>query len=343
MPNIEVCLRTIFMNKKIVVTGSSGFIGRWVVEQLKKDGHRVIGLDKVKPAVSINLDENIECNILDRDLLIAEIRRSAPDSLIHLAARIDLNEKKHIRGYADNIEGVRNVIEAVRQTPSIRRALYTSSQLVCAVGYIPKSDTDYCPDTLYGKSKVLTETLVREEDGGGVEWCLVRPTTVWGPYMNRHYQNMLKYIQKGRYFHVGQGRLFKSYGYAGNTAYQYAQLLKAEREQIHRKTLYMADYHPLSLRDYTDTLACELGAPKIPSMPLSAARLLAHAGNVLNKCGLERFPFNTFRLNNILTEYVFDMAEMEKVCGLLPYTQEQGIAQTAQWYLNEQRQANNVP
>ncbi|WP_171257638.1 NAD(P)-dependent oxidoreductase, partial [Acinetobacter baumannii] len=82
-------------------------------------------------------------------------------------------------------------VEAIRRTPSVRRVIWTSAQLVCRVGYVPTSDTDYKADTLYGKSKVRTEEIVRSSDGAGREWCLARPTTVWGPGMSTHYQRFL--------------------------------------------------------------------------------------------------------------------------------------------------------
>ncbi len=322
------------MINKVLVTGSSGFIGHWLVEQLKKEGYRVIGLDKVPPTQSLNIDEHIDCNILDKNRLLNEVKRVAPDALIHLAARTDLDEVRDINGYADNIEGVQNVVEAVRKTSTIQRAIYTSSQLVCKVGYVPVSDTDYCPNNLYGESKVFTERIVRDEDGGSVEWCLVRPTTVWGPYMSLHYQSMLRYIRKGIYFHAGNSKLYKSYSYAGNIAYQYSRLLKAESGDIQRETFYLSDYEPLSLRDYADGLAVEMRSPKIMTVPLPFARLLALTGNMLNKCGLKQFPYNTFRLNNILTEYMFDMSKTQAICGPLPYSQSQGLRQTAEWFLS---------
>lgn len=327
---------------KVLVTGSSGLIGRWVIDRLKEEGHQVVGLDIAQAPLPARMDERIVCDILDRPALISAVRRISPDALIHLAARIDLNETRNLNGYAANIDGVHNIIEAVRQTPTIRRAVYTSSQLVCRVGHVPMADTEYCPNTLYGQSKVLTETIVREEDGGGVEWCLTRPTTVWGPYMSPHYQNMLRLIRKGLYFHCGKGKLNKSYSYAGNIAHQYVRLLTAEVALIHRKTFYLADYQPLSLRDYADGLAREMGAPRIRTVPLAVARLLAATGDALNVCGFRRFPFNSFRLNNILTEYQFDLAKTKEVCGPLPYTMEEGVKLTASWFLNHLGDANSI-
>ena len=172
---------------KILVTGSSGFIGQALVRRLRTEGCAVVGLDKVRAATT-----DIDCDILDADRLKAAVQNVAPDALVHLAARIDLDEKTNLAGYAANIEGVENLVEAVRLTPSIRRGIWTSSQLVCRVGYVPKSDTDYTADTLYGKSKVRTEQIVRSANGGGREWCLARPTTVWGPGMSAHYQRFLR-------------------------------------------------------------------------------------------------------------------------------------------------------
>lgn len=322
------------MIKKILVIGSSGFIGRWLVGRLKKEGYTVIGIDKVAPPKDLVLDEHINCNILDKKKLIDEVKRVKPDILVHLSARTDLDETEVINGYADNIVGVQNVVDAVKSVSTIKRSIYTSSQLVCKVGYIPVNDRDYCPNNLYGESKVLTEKIVRKEDGGGVEWCIARPTTVWGPHMGRHYQKMLHFVRKGVYFHVGKSKLYKSYSYAGNIAYQYYRLIIADKSYIHGETFYLSDYEPLSLRNYINELAAEISAPKIITLPLFAAKLLALFGNLLNKCGVKSFPYNTFRLNNILTEYVFDMTKTKKICGPLPYNQKQGIKETAQWFLS---------
>lgn len=317
---------------KVLITGSSGLIGRWVVDRLKKEGCQAIGLDKALPPLPTSMDEHILCDILDRPALISEVRRVSPDALIHLAARTDLLETRNISGYAANIDGVRNVIEAVRQTPTIQRAIYTSSQLVCRVGYVPASDTEYCANTLYGRSKVLTESIVREENGGGVDWCLVRPTTVWGPYMSPHYQRVLDLICQGRYFHAGRSKLYKSYAYAGNIAFQYYRLLVVPAASIARRTFYLADYEPLSLRDYLDALQIALNAPKIPSYPMWFVKLLARIGDGLTVAGWKNFPLNSFRLNNILTEYQFDLSATKAVCGDLPYSFAEGVKATADWF-----------
>lgn len=152
--------------------------------------------------------------------------------------------------------------------------------------------------------------------------------------MSEHYQSLLKHIKKGTYFHSGGGALFKSYSYAENIAHQYFQLLLAPAELIHQQVFYMADYDPLSLRDYANALATHLGSKTPITVPLWFAKVLAKGGDVLNACGV-RFPYNSFRLKNIRTEYIFDMSKTQAVCGPLPKTFEEGVAETARWYLEK--------
>lgn len=284
------------------------------------------GLDKVPAAAT-----DLVCDILDAGRLSDAVQGYAPDALVHLAARIDLDEKDDLAGYAANIEGVENLVAAVRSTPSVRRAIWTSSQLVCRVGYVPRNETDYNPDTLYGKSKVRTEQIVREQDGAGREWCLVRPTTVWGPGMSAHYQRFLRMIERGYYFHVGNKPLWKSYSYIENIAFQYWRLLQAPAEQIHRRTFYLADYEPIDLLAWCDAFQRAFGSRRIPHVPVGVARALALCGDAVNAIGMKRFPFNSFRLNNVLTQYQFDLKPTEAVCGPLPSTMEQGVAATVAW------------
>jgi nucleoside-diphosphate-sugar epimerase len=316
---------------RILVTGSSGFIGRHMVTALKAEGHWVAGLDKRKDYLVESEDTHFVCDLLDGETLKRSLCAATPDAVIHLAARTDLEEKRSLSGYAANIDGVRNLVNSISATPSIRRCIYTSSQLVCPVGYTPRSDSDYCPNTLYGESKVLTEKIVLETDGGGPEWCLVRPTTVWGPGMNPHYRRFFELIEKGRYFHVGNKPLYKSYSYVGNIVYQYKQLLTAPKEKIARRTFYLADYRPIDLMAWADAFQRALGAPPIGRLPKGAARVLASVGDGINMLGWRRFPFTSFRLNNILTEYCVDLTLTESACGSLPFSVEDGVRATAEW------------
>ncbi len=245
------------------------------------------------------------------------------------------SNSKSLSGYAANIEGVSNLVEAIRATPSVKRCIWTSTQLVCRVGHVPAGPLDYQPDTMYGRSKVRTEEIVRTSDGAGREWCLVRPTTVWGPGVSPHYQRFPKLVKRGLYFHVHPGPLYKSYSYIGNITYQYKRLLSVPAEMIQGRTLYLADYAPIDLSAGAMLFERSFGARPIPVMPKNLVRFLASAGDVLGKLGIEGVPFNSRRQQNMLTQYQFDMRETEAICGPLPYTTDDGIRETVKWLNNQ--------
>lgn len=320
---------------KILVTGGSGLIGRWLLFLLEENGYETVNLDLRGPDFLVSRCKHVSADICDAQAVGAIFQREQPDFVIHLAARTDLDGTS-VDDYRSNTEGARTIRNAVRETPGIQRVIYTSSQLVCKVGYVPTGDADYCPSNYYGESKVLTEKIVREENGT-VEWCLVRPTTVWGPYMSEHYKSFLRNLKRGTFFHFSKRPLYKSYSYAGNIAFQYLKLLTASKALVHQKTFYLADYEPLSLRMYVDLLAQHLHAPPVRRMPYPVAKALALCGDFAESIGINKVPFTSFRLNNILTEYQFDLSPTKAVCGRLPYTFEEGVKATADWFLRESR------
>lgn len=320
--------------QKVLITGSAGFIGSHLLRELARNGYDVLGVDKRHSESDRLQNKCVTCDILDLEKLRLVFAEYRPDTVVHLAARTDLDGQENIEGYASNIQGTENLIKAIDKVGCVKRALFTSSQLVCRVGYIPTSDTDYHPNNLYGESKVLTERIVRDSKLPGVTWCLLRPTTIWGEGMSAHYQRFIRLVKKGKFFHVGRKLLYKSYGYIGNTVYQYMRFMEAPAELIHSRTFYVADYQPLSLRGWIDDLARELDAGKVVSLPEPMAWAAAYAGDLLNLLGFSSFHFNSFRLRNILTEYIFDLSATEEVCGPLPFSVQQGVSRTVKWFTN---------
>jgi nucleoside-diphosphate-sugar epimerase len=318
--------------RRVLITGTGGFIAPHVADAFLRRGYAVFGLDKrrASPLAPAGLQHHV-CDLLDREATRRTLAEIRPEIVVHLAARTDLAETKDIRGYAANIEGVESLLDAIAAAGSVRRAICTSSQLVHRVGHSPRGDEEYDPATLYGESKVQTERIWRERDGAGAEWCIVRPTTIWGPGMNAHYFTFFRMLRTGRYRHVGGGPTLKSYGFVGNSAQQFVCVSEAPVGEVHRRVLYIADYEPIALEEWAENFRRELGGPPIRTIPLIIAKAAAKVGDVLNALGASRFPFNTFRLNNVVTPYRVPVATMRAVCPTLPYSMTQGVAQTASW------------
>lgn len=314
------------------ITGSSGFIGGSLVQTLRALGHSVAGYDKTPPLTASQPEEFTLGDILDASLLAESLRSFAPDIVVHLAAKTSLKEvSPGSDHYAANTIGTRNLLDAIESCSSIRRSIFASTKYVCR-GRTPEDERDFQPHTSYGRSKAEMEEIIRDRNGGGRDWCIVRPTTVWGPGMGPHYQNFLSLIQRGRYFHIGGAKTRKHLSYVGNFVHQMVRLAEAPSELIHGRVFYFADYDPLTLCEWTETLRKALAAPPIFSIPFSFALPLAKAGDMLVKIGIKNFPFTSFRFKNLTEDDICLVEPTRNVCGDLPYSLASAAEETAAWF-----------
>jgi hypothetical protein len=61
------------------------------------------------------------------------------------------------------------------------------------------------------------------------------------------------------------------------------------------------------------------------------AKLAARIGDGCKALGWHSVPLSSFRLNNIRTEYVFDMRPIMEISGPLPYSLKAGVERTVEW------------
>lgn len=316
---------------RILVTGGSGFIGTNYIELLLKNGQtEFINIDKYPPRKAAHKSYWHKCDMLDAVRLRKIIIDFAPTHVVHLAAKTGLDEKK-ISDFAANMDGVRNIMQVFDQVASLERVIFTSSLLVCKMGYVPQNDTDYQPTTLYGQSKVEGEKIVRAADRVPYVWTIIRPISIWGPWGEEPYKNFFKAIAGGWYFHIGSGHYRRSLGYVGNAVWQIHKLLLAPREKVDKKTFYIADDQPADLYDMANMIRQTTEARHIRHVPLWAARIAAGVGDFCKILGYHKFPLSSFRLHNIRTEYIFNMQPIIEISGPLPYNLRDGVEMTVRW------------
>lgn len=233
------------------------------------------------------------------------------------------------------MEGVTNLIKACIKAGTVEHVIFTSSMLVCKVGYMPKHDNEYMPTTAYGQSKAEGEKIVRNWNNLPFKWTIVRPISVWGPWMIEPYISLFKAISRGSYVHIGHGHYRRSVGYVENIACEIHSILLAPEEKVNKRTFYLGDPDPVDLYDFAEEIREQLSAPGIKKIPLSIANILAKGGDMLKKVGWINVPISSFRLNNITTEYVFDLSPIISISGALPFNRIEGIKRTIQWLKTE--------
>ncbi|MHC4784339.1 MAG: NAD-dependent epimerase/dehydratase family protein [Planctomycetota bacterium] len=323
------------MDKRVIVTGGSGFIGTNVVASFLSAGHAVLSLDKTEPQNREHDEVFKRVDLLDAAALTEAFESFAPTHVVHMAARTDLHEKTDLAGYSANIEGVQNMVRAVSGQASVVRAMFASTKLVCPTDYRPQSMDDYCPDTLYGRSKVEGEEIVKQSTTMHCAWCIVRPTSTWGPWSllpHIPYGRFFQMIGRGRYFHPGRADPSKSFSYVGNAVFQMEKLLDAPREQIHRQVFYLSDYDEFTIRDWADAISLQMRGKKVWTMPEPMVRLAAWGGDLMKLCGYPEPPLSSFRLRNMRADTTgVPLEPTERVTGPLPYSMEQGVEATIAW------------
>src|ERR1035437_756823 len=205
---------------KVLVTGGSGFIGTNLIESLILAGHEIVNLDSSSPLDSSQARYWVAGDLFDLPSLKKAFEAFQPEWVVHLAARTDTLSER-LEDYDVNTRGTANVLEAVKACPSIRRLLVTSTQYVykSANRPFPSHETDFKPHTVYGQSKVITEQLTRDA-GLECEWCIIRPSNIWGPWHMRYPQELWRVLAKGHYVHPGKAPVIRTYGYVKNIVHQ---------------------------------------------------------------------------------------------------------------------------
>ncbi|NNT71050.1 NAD(P)-dependent oxidoreductase [Flavobacterium sp. IMCC34852] len=313
---------------RIIITGGSGFIGTNLVEYFCSKNHEVINFDIKTPKNEKYVKNWVQGDILNKEQLFSCFSDFDPDYVVHLAARTDLNEKKSIKGYAANTDGVQNMIEIINEFPKIKRTIYASSRMVCRIDYIPKDFDDYCPPNLYGESKMIGEKKVKAS--AKHDYVMVRPTSIWGPYFEIPYRTFFDTVRKKMFFLPKNHYPKKSFGFVLNTVFQLEKILFEPRENL-ESTYYLTDYPPLDLKEWSDMVSREFGIKSTTEIPMVVLRMVSKLGDLLQKAGWQNPPLTTFRLNNLITHMVYDTKSLEKVCGELPYTLQEGVKITASW------------
>ena len=316
--------------RRVLITGGSGFIGTNAVEAFVEDGWSVFNIDVAPPRNPDHAPYWRRVDILDRPALLNAFEQGDPELVIHLAARTDLDERTDLAGYAANIEGVSNVIEAIRAAGSVERSLFASSRLVFDLGYVPRHDRDYRASTLYGQSKAQGEELVRTAGSTIGTWTIVRPTGIWGPWFGIPYRDFFDTVRRGLYLHPGSTDVRKAYGYVGNTVYQLQRLAAAPSSAIHGQTFWLAD-PPVMVREWARLIQQAFDARPIRSVPVPLLRFGGVIGDALESMGLGHAPLTSFRVNNMVTDMLYDTGPLDAVVGPGPFTVEQGVKQTVAW------------
>ena len=186
--------------KKILVTGSAGFIGMHLCESLLLDGHRVLGIDNLNEYYDVNLKKDrlkllkdhkgfsfIELDITDQMKVDAAFKNFNPDKVVNLAAQAGVgyslvNPHAYINS---NIKGFMNILEASKNL-KVKGLIYASSASVYGGNEKkPFSENDFVdkPISMYAVSKKTNELMAHTYSHlHGLKTTGLRFFSAYGPW-----------------------------------------------------------------------------------------------------------------------------------------------------------------
>lgn len=173
---------------KTVVTGSSGFVGKRLVERLRSAGHEVIPLD---------IAEGIDLTCREQ---VADI--PAFDCAFHLAARTFVPDafKNPYDFYFSNVVSTLNMLELCRKHKA--KFVYTSSYVYGPPQYLPIDEQHpVVSHNPYAQSKLIGEDLCRAYwRDFSVSSCILRPFNIYGPGQKGDFliPSIIQQARKGR-------------------------------------------------------------------------------------------------------------------------------------------------
>ena len=263
------------MTKTAYVTGSTGFLGLNIVQELVNEGWDVITLRR-KSSNTADLNQfnvkQVEGDVLNRASLEATIPDNV-DAIFHVAADTGLWFKHNERQNKINIEGTRNLVE-MALLKKAKRLIHTSS--IGAYGNVDgeiKEDTPSKALTSginYYRSKYLAEQEIHKGISQGLDAVILNPAQIVGPFDYNYTPQIIDTIQRGAMKGIPHG------GVCCGHVRDYAKAHLAAFEKGRTGENYLLGGKHASFQEMFDTVGAMLNKP-IPTTKLPRPLLNATA------------------------------------------------------------------
>ncbi|WP_317912893.1 NAD-dependent epimerase [Carnobacterium maltaromaticum] len=329
--------------KKILVTGSSGFIGFHLSSRLLTEDFEVIGLDNMNDYYDLKLKEKrlemlekhknfkfFQIDLKDKESVDQLFKDSDFDYVINLAAQAGVRYSiTNPYAYIDsNLIGFINILEACRNSDTIKHLLYASSSSVYGgnsiIPFSAKHNVDH-PVSLYAATKKSNELMAHTYSHlYNIPTTGLRFFTVYGPWgrPDMAYFSFTNKILKNECINVfNDGKMERDFTYIDDIVEGIVKLIEKKpkpnmlwNEELGidssfapYKIYNIGNNNPVKLEDFISTLEKHIGKKAIKNY------MDMQAGDVVK----------TFA----------DVSELEADIDFKPNTTiDEGISRFVSWY-----------
>ena len=287
---------------KILVTGASGFIGSFIVEEALRRDMEVWAAVRKSSSRKYLTDERInfiELNLSSEDDLRQQLAGYEFDYVVHAAGATKCLHKRDF--FKINTDGTINLVNAlITLKMPIKRFVYLSSLSIFGAiretsPYLEIEESDIPrPNTAYGKSKLLAEKFL-DTIGNDFPYVILRPTGVYGP-REKDYFMMAKTIKGHIDFSVGFKHQDITFIYVQDLVQ--AVFLTFNRGKNGRK-YFLSDGNVYNSTEFSNYIHDDLGRPwwiRIKA-PLFILRLATFVGEYIGKITGKTSALNNDKYN----------------------------------------------
>ena len=324
------------MKKKILITGASGFVGGFLVEEAISRGFEVHSAVRASSDTQVldQLDTKlVQLNFEDVGGMSQLLRAESYDYIIHNAGLTKAKERNAY--FKVNDTYLRNLTSAIRSSDiQLDKFLFVSS--LAAYGpadhQSDKIVTDQStphPVTNYGRSKLSGEKHLKAQDY--IPWNIIRPTAVYGP---REYDLLTVYqtIANHLELYVGFSKQQLTFIYVKDLVRAMMDVLISDKEQT---SYFVTDGNIYSAQEMNDIVKRELGAKYTLKLklPIFVVKSLAYFSEKVAGLSGKYPPLNI--------EKVQELRARNWNCDINPlvndirfaadYNLERGLAETIAW------------
>lgn len=329
--------------KRILITGASGFIGSFIVEEALRQGMETWAAVRSSSSRAYLNDQRInfiELDLSDEQRLTEQLKDHQFDYVVHAAGVTKCINKDDFRRV--NTEGTRHLVDALRalRMPIERFVFLSSLSVMGAIREqqpyteIREDDTPQ-PNTVYGKSKLEAEETLKARSEEQFPYVILRPTGVYGP-REKDYFIMAKSIKGHSDFAVGYKPQDITFVYVKDVVQ--AVFLALDHGKTGR-TYFLSDGKVYRSATFSNLIRRELGNPwwiRITA-PIWILRIVTAVGDIIGRLSGKAIALNNDKYHILRQRnWRCDIQPAIDELGYKPqYDLERGVRETIAWYKKE--------
>lgn len=322
----------------ILITGATGFIGGFIVDEALNRGMQVWVAVRPTSSRKYLTDPRIqflELNLGNKEQMKERMGNLKFDYVVHAAGATKCLHAEDF--FRSNTDGTKNLVQALieLQMP-LKRFVFVSSLSVYGPVAEKQPYREIClndkpqPNTAYGRSKLAAEQYI--ESLSSLPYVILQPTGVYGP-RERDYFMMAKSIKSHTDFSVGYKPQDLTFVYVLDVVQ--AIFLALDCKKTGGKYM-LSDGEVYSSRTFSDLIHRELGKPWLLRIkaPIWLLRIITFCGEYIGRMtgkisALNNDKYNIMKQRN----WRCDINPAKNDLGYKPkYQLDEGVRQTIKWY-----------